>query len=117
MMRKLKKVEQESQLQVYLEPSSCKTKEEEDTDEFCEWNPQVPIRFYEIQVKATDYGGNVANSTATVVVVPKMKLDGDDTSKQLEKEEIYSNKYFENIIAKESKRYVLETTAHEWYII
>merc|ERR1711983_294117 len=108
-------IDQERQLQVYVEPSSCKIKEEE--DEFCEWNPQVPIRFYEIYVKATDYGGNVANSIATVVVVPKKKLDGDDTSKQLEKEEIYDDKYFENIIAKESKRYVLETTAHEWYII
>ena len=43
----------------------------------------ILIRFYQVEVQATDYGGHVANSTATVVVVPKIKLDGDVPSKQL----------------------------------
>jgi len=112
---KRKGLEQESQLQVYVEPSSCKTKEEEE-DELCEWNPQAPFRFYEIYVKATDYGGHVANSTATVVVIPK-KADGDVPSKQSKQEGLYDEKYLERIIAKESKPYVLEAIALEWDII
>ena len=68
-------------------------------------------------MKATDYGGHVANSTATVVVVPSIKEDGDVPSKQFKEEGFYNENYYESIIAKESKRYVLETIALEWDII
>ena len=95
---------------------SCKTKKENE-DNLCEWDPQEPIRFYKIHVKATDYGGNVANSTATVVVVPSMEEDGDVPSKQLKQEGLYDEKYVKRIIANESRRYVLETVAVEWDII
>merc|ERR1712176_38347 len=108
MVRKMKDVEEENQLQVYIEPSSCKTKEEEEEDNLCEWDPQVQIRFYEIHVKARDYGGHVANSTATVVVIPNKKVDGDVPSKQFKQEGLYNEKYLD-IIAKASKRYLLET--------
>merc|ERR1711983_132511 len=107
--------ELESQLQVYLEPSSCKTKEE-DMDEFCERNPQVPIRFYEISVTATDYGGNVGNSSAIVVVVPKMKLDEDVPSKEFQRNGLYNENYIEYIIGKDSNRYILESTSIKWDI-
>ena len=97
-------------------PISCKAKEENE-DNLCEWDPQAPIRFYEIYVKATDYGGHVANSAATVVVIPSVKEDRDVPSKQFKEEGFYNEKYYESIIAKESKRYVLETIALEWDII
>ena len=67
-------------------------------------------------MKATDYGGHVANSTATVVVIPK-KADEDVPSKQSKQEGLYDEKYLERIIAKESKPYILETIALEWDII
>ena len=85
-------------------------------EEFCEGDPQVPIRFYEVHLNATDYGGNVANSTATVVVVPTLKLGGDVPSKQFEQGR-FNKKYFEQVVAKESKRYILETAAFDWEIL
>lgn len=108
-------VEQENQLQVYVEPSSCKAKEENE-DYFCEWDSDIPIRFYEILIKATDYGGHVGNATATVVVVPKMR-DKESAFKNSNEVEFYYEKHFQGIIAKESERYVLETAMHEWDIL
>lgn len=68
-------------------------------------------------MKATDYGGHVANSTATVVVIPSMKEDGGVPSKQFKQEILYDEKYLKRIIANESRRYVLDTVAIEWDII
>ena len=137
MMRKMKDVEQESQLQLYVEPSrlvlilifqmlcymnsiylfliSCKTKEENE-DNFCEWDSNAPLRFYEVHVKATDCGGHVANATATVVMIPKIE-DKGATSKKFYQEGLYNETYFEYVIAKESKRYVLESMTFDWDII
>lgn len=115
MMRKMKDVEQESQLQLYVEPSSCKTKEENE-DNFCEWDSNAPLRFYEVHVKATDYGGHVANATATVVMIPKIE-DKGATSKKFYQEGLYNETYFEYVVAKESKRYVLESMTFDWDII
>ena len=127
-------LEQENQLQVVVEPSrlvsrwifnfalltpfiflsiSCKTKEE-DTDSLCEWNPQVPFRFYEINVKATDFGGQVTNTTATVVMVPKMESK-DAASKKTDQGGVYE-KYL-TYATKESKRYLLESMTLDWNII
>ena len=37
----------------------------------CLWDPDTfPVRFYHINVKATDFAGNVDNATATVIVLP-----------------------------------------------
>ena len=103
MVRKKDNVDQGSQLQVYVEPSSC---EIQDTNgAFCEWNPDTGIRFYEINVKAVDLGGNVASTTVTVVVVPKTKVDDLD------------QEALEQIIAMEPERFVLETAAMEWNFI
>merc|ERR1719464_832809 len=108
-------MEQESQLQVYVEPSSCKTKEAQ-TGEFCEWNPHIPIRFYEVKVKAIDNGGNVASANATVVIVPKENKDDHSATKQFEEAGLHNDKYFEHLIAKERERFVLETAAMEWVV-
>jgi len=95
---------------------SCKTKQE-DEDYFCESDSNVPVRFYEIHVSATDYGGHVANATATVVVVPKVGPNEEAALKNFKQEGLYNEKYFEYILAKEAKRYVLETKVLEWDII
>merc|ERR1719221_771706 len=107
MMRKMKDVEEGRQLQVYVEPSSCMTKEENE-DNFCEWDSNVPIRFYEICAKATDYGGNVANATATVVVVPKKEVN-KAASIKFDQEGLYYEKYYEYVFGQKSERYVLDT--------
>ena len=86
--------------------TSCKTKDEEDADGLCESDASAPMRFYQVEVKADDYGGNSANATATVVVVPKI-IDRDVLSDE---------KYFARVIGKSSQRYVLESTSLEWDI-
>ena len=101
MIRKKDKVDQGKQLQVYVEPSSCKIKETKESD-FCEWNTDVGIRFYEIIVNVMDLGGNIASTTATVVVVPNTKPE------ELEQEAL------ENIIEMEPESYILETASMEW---
>ena len=88
---------------MYVEPSSCKIQDA--SDAFCEWNPDTGIRFYEINVKAVDLGGNVASTTVTVVVVPKTKPEDLD------------QEALKQIIAMEPERFVLETAAMEWNFI
>ena len=50
------------------------------------------------------YGGNVSNSTVTVVIIPSMEEDGDVRSKQLKQEGLYDEKHVKRIIANESRR-------------
>ena len=97
---------QGSQLQVYVEPSNCKRKE--DLGDICE-SDQV-TRFYEIHVKATDYGGNVVSTKGFVVIVPSLS-----DVKQVE--DYYDGTHFENIISEQSSLFVLETVTIDWEII
>jgi len=101
MVVKTKNVDQKYQLKIYIEPSSCKT-EEKVSNFFCESIDEMPIRFYEIIVKATDYGNNIATSTATILVIPK--------SDQKDHKIIH---YIDNI-SPESERYILEKTEIEY---
>jgi len=93
-----------SKFQFYIEPSSCKTKDEME-NYFCEWNPDIPFRFYEIHLNVVDYGGNVATTIATVVIVPKTKADTHGA--------LSNEKYFESMIAKEHDLYDLASDTME----
>ena len=64
------------------------------------------MRFYQVEVKAGDYGGYSANAMATMVVVPKI----------IDKDVLSDEKYFTQVIRKSSQCYVLESASLEWDI-
>lgn len=53
--------------------SSCEQGKK--SQNLCKNDPDTPIRFYEINIRATDYGGNVGSETLTVIIVPKSADD------------------------------------------
>jgi len=73
LVRKLKG-EQSRQAKVFVQPSMCETI---GNNHICLRNASFPIRFYEIEVIATDMAGNVGTGSRKVLIAEENKLRVD----------------------------------------
>ena len=71
------------------------------------------VRFYDVVVKATDFGENTASTSFTVIVVPNGKPTGYYKTKNEGTEKEY-NDLFINMIDDSHERYEIVSTQSEW---
>ncbi len=84
---------------------SHRCKQNKTETDVCEGDPNIPFRFYEIEVIATNYGGHVGHAKVTVIIVPQ------DVNERFFSNGTYSksSSFFIDMITGSSARHVLKT--------
>ena len=67
LIRNTKDPRQSHGLLVFVEPKQCQSS----SQSLCATNSNVGFRYYQFDVEATDFSGNVGRASASVVVIPK----------------------------------------------
>eukprot|EP00957_Ditylum_brightwellii_P157970 12024088-Ditylum_brightwellii.AAC.1 len=115
LIRERKDLPQSHKIQIFVQPNMCKRKN--DKGDFCDWDPASDtalLRFYEIMVHATDYGGNVGIANSTVIVLPK---DYDKTFFKGKLSVLDTPTFFIDLIAGTNMRHLIQSKETEWEIV
>ena len=99
LMRKFRDSRQSHGLRIFVEPKQCQIGNQQS---FCETDSNSGFRFYQFDVEATDFAGNVGKARAFVVVVP----NGFDNSQ--------GPLHFINVINETPARYVIQSVDMVW---
>ena len=109
LVREAMKSRQSHGLLVYVEPKQCGIPSPSPSSSLCESSSDVGFRYYQIDVQATDFAGNVGTASAYVVIVPG-NFDADANSNPAE--------YFVRRIADStidaSASYIIQTKEMLW---
>ena len=75
LIRETNDIRQSHRLHIFVEPLQCDRNPELGVGHvkpLCYSDPGTALfRFYRIEIEATDYAGNVGNTEATVIILPK----------------------------------------------
>merc|ERR1719414_2936508 len=112
-LAKHQKLHYNEQVKFYYQANNCKG-----NDYLCEQDDSIDlnVRFYEINVIATDWAGHVGSDTCTVIMVPHCNShdEGCELSEGSPYKHHYKRDYLLNIIEQSDSRYYVASIKTEW---